>query len=239
LTAVTQVDLKKISNFSSAFVRFCESGAQLRRRELLLGAGLCLLATTVQAAPLSRIRRISLRNIHTGESFAGPYRDQDGPIPAAIEDLAALFRDFHSDHIGPVDVATVDFLADVMALTGQDSAQILSAYRTRQTNEMLARTQFGVAENSEHIGGHALDVTFETRLPEAKKAARSMRRGGVGWYPSSHFIHLDSGPVRNWDLDGSGFDMLLAGGRHGHGLPVKTRLARLHALARREALARR
>jgi hypothetical protein len=69
------------------------------------------------------------------------------------------------------------------------------------TNAMLARTTFGVAENSQHLYGRALDVRFATNLPDAVAVARAMRRGGVGWYPRSGFIHLNTGPVRNWDLD--------------------------------------
>lgn len=209
------------------------------RRELLLAAGCCLLSRVAPAAPLSRIRSIRLENVHTGEHFDGPYRDADGPIPAAVEDLQQFFRDFHVDKVGPVDIGALDILADVMALTGQESASILSAYRTPETNAKLARTNFGVAENSEHIGGHALDVTFDRRLVEAKNAALFLKQGGVGWYPSSHFIHIDSGPVRHWQLDGHGFDRLVAGRKPGAGQPVKARLARLHATARRNFLARR
>ena len=69
---------------------------------------------------------------------------------------------------------------------------------------MLARTTFGVAENSQHIFGRALDVHFGAKLGETMQAARGMQRGGVGWYPYSGFIHIDSGPVRNWDLDDTG-----------------------------------
>jgi uncharacterized protein YcbK (DUF882 family) len=66
---------------------------------------------------------------------------------------------------------------------------------------MLARTTFGVAENSQHLYGRAIDVRFPERLADAVTAARALRRRGVGWYPHSGFIHLDTGPVRNWDLD--------------------------------------
>ena len=78
---------------------------------------------------------------------------------------------------------------------------------------MLARTTFGVAENSQHLYGRALDVRFPSRLADAMVAARAMRRGGVGWYPYSGFIHLDSGPVRNWDLDNDGLQDLLVATR--------------------------
>jgi len=72
-----------------------------------------------------------------------------------------------------------------------------------------ARTTFGVAENSQHLYGRALDVRFAARVPEAVAAARAMKRGGVGWYPRSGFIHLDTGPVRNWELDTGGLQELL------------------------------
>jgi Bacterial protein of unknown function (DUF882) len=96
-----------------------------------------------------------------------------------------------------------------MAATGQTSAVVLSAFRSLETNAMLAHTTFGVAENSQHLYGRALDVRFAARLPDAVAVARAMRRGGVGWYPHSGFIHLDSGPVRNWDLDNEGLQDLL------------------------------
>src|SRR5271169_5338295 len=85
----------------------------------------------------------------------------------------------------------------------------LSAYRTAETNAMLARTTFGVAEHSQHIVGRALDIRLESRLTDAMTKARAMRRGGVGWYPHSGFIHIDTGPIRNWSLDQRGLDSLL------------------------------
>ncbi len=211
----------------------------LRRRELLLAAGLCVVGgIAAGAAPLATPRRLKLKNVNTGETFEGAYRDGAGPIPAALEDLTQLLRDHHVDKTGPLDIATLDFLAEIMAATGQSSALILSAYRTPETNARLARTRFGVAEQSQHMYGRALDISFDRRLADAKNAARLMRRGGVGWYPTSHFIHIDTGPMRNWELDGSGLDALLAGRKLGPSPPVATRMARLRALARREYLTR-
>ena len=74
---------------------------------------------------------------------------------------------------------------------------------------MLARTTFGVAENSQHIYGRALDIRLPTRNEDAMHAARGLERGGVGWYPHSGFFHIDTGPVRNWMLDQRGLDSLL------------------------------
>ena len=118
---------------------------------------------------------------------------------------------------------------------------------------MLARTSFGVAEHSQHIYGRALDISLGSKLAEAMTAARAMQRGGVGWYPHSGFIHIDTGPVRNWTLDETGLDnLLLFDGSHlrldgkggllvgspGRPLSVGQRLALQRQLARAEFLAR-
>lgn len=237
-----------------------------RRLLLSIIAGSVVLPRMAQAlpAPPPGPARLKLSNAHTGEKFDGPYRDDNGPIPSAMADLAVFLRDFHSGEIIAMDVGVLDFLAAVTGAVGETEAQILSAYRTRATNEMLARTTFGVAENSQHIYGRALDVHFGAKLAEAMQAARTMQRGGVGWYPNSGFIHIDTGPVRNWDLSDTGLGNLLFDGRqihfndkgelvisagHGRGVPlmvgggrpptVRQRLARLHELARAEFLARR
>jgi uncharacterized protein YcbK (DUF882 family) len=164
-------------------------------------------AIPVPAGP----RRLDLVNAHTGETFSGPYRDAAGPIPSAMSDVSQLLRDFHCGASIPIDVDVLDFLANVMEAVGLRTATVLSAYRTPETNEMLARTVFGVAEHSQHMYGRAIDICFPAHLEEAMTTARMMKCGGVGWYPRSGFIHIDSGPVRNWDLDGDGFGQLLLG----------------------------
>jgi uncharacterized protein YcbK (DUF882 family) len=237
-----------------------------RRLLLSIIAGTVMLPGMARAVPSAPPgpTRLKMTNAHTGETFDGAYRDDNGPIPSAMADLATFLRDFHSGEAIAMDVGVLDFLAAVMASVGASQVQILSAYRTRATNEMLARTTFGVAENSQHIFGRALDIRLPAKLAEAMQAARTMQRGGVGWYPNSGFIHIDSGPVRNWDLNDTGLGNLLFDGRqihfndkgelvisagHGHGPPlmvgggrpatVQQRMARLHQLARTEFLARR
>jgi uncharacterized protein YcbK (DUF882 family) len=208
-------------------------------------------ALAVPAPP--PLHRLSLYNPNTGERFDGPYRDARGPIPSAMDDLSHFLRDFHSGQRIAYDPAVLDFLAAVMASVGAGGAQILSAYRTVATNRMLARTMFGVADNSQHLYGRALDIRVD-RIEEAMEQARAMRRGGVGWYPRSGFIHIDSGPVRNWTLDGQGLDDLLwrqqqllaqsglpkdvLALRAHHPLSVQQRMALGRVLARAEFLAR-
>jgi uncharacterized protein YcbK (DUF882 family) len=165
------------------------------------------LAAAVPHPPLPR--RLKLGNAHTGETFDGNYRDDKGPIARVMEELSVFLRDHHSGEKINIDVAVIDFLADVMEAVGAANATILSAYRTPETNAMLARTTFGVAENSQHLYGRALDVHLPTRLEDAMKVAREMKRGGVGWYPQSGFFHLDTGPLRNWTLTERGWGRLL------------------------------
>ena len=176
-----------------------------------------LAAASPVAAPAMPVAsagfRLRLIDPHTGAVFDGVYRDANGPILRVMDELCVFLTDHYSGRMTNIDVGVIDFLTDVMAATGQTSAVVLSAFRSRETNAMLARTTFGVAENSQHIYGRALDVRFAGRLADAMSVARAMRRGGVGWYPHSGFIHLDTGPVRNWDLDEGGLQDLLMVGR--------------------------
>ena len=182
-----------------------------RRLFLLISAGLVAAPwNAVWAKPVPpSLRRVSLINAHTGETFSGTYRNEAGPIAPVMEELSVFLRDHHSSETTGIDVGLMDFLANVMDSVGAARATILSAYRTPETNAMLARTNFGVAERSQHIYGRALDIRLSTRLEDAMGAARAMKGGGVGWYPNSGFVHIDTGPVRNWTLDGRGFDKLL------------------------------
>jgi uncharacterized protein YcbK (DUF882 family) len=189
-----------------------------RRLFLSVIAGTAALPNMLRALPLPppQPHRLNLANPHTGETFSGIYRDDNGPIPRVMDELSVFLRDFHSGEKIAIDVGVLDFLSSVMQAVGQSQAMILSAYRTPQTNAMLAKTHFGVAENSQHLYGRALDVHFGDKLADAMKAARAMQRGGVGWYPHSGFMHMDTGPVRNWDLDHPKLVTLISGNRRTH-----------------------
>ena len=226
-----------------------------RRHFISLAAGLAAVPSAARAvARPPALRRLRLANANTGETFEGTYRNENGPIATVIDELCVFLRDHHSGEKTQMDVGVIDFLADVLDTVGATRATILSAYRTQETNAMLARTTFGVAENSQHIYGRALDLRLDARLVDAMNAARGMQRGGVGWYPHSGFIHIDTGPVRNWTLDETRLDdLLLVDGSHlrlnsrggllvrGPGwlpLTVDQRLTLQHQLARAEFLAR-
>jgi len=181
--------------------------AMNRRRFLLTTAGWLGAPLAAAAAPMvSTGTRVRLVDAHTGAVFDDVYRNPKGPVRTVMDRLCLFLRDRRTGGMTNIDVGVVDFLAAVMAATEQTGATVLSAYRSLQTNALLEHTMFGVADNSQHLYGRALDVSFPTRLAEAAEAARGLKHGGVGWYPHSHFIHLDTGPVRNWELGDEGID---------------------------------
>jgi uncharacterized protein YcbK (DUF882 family) len=185
-----------------------------RRHFLAVAAGLSTIARSSRASPtVAPLRRLRLVNAHTRETFDGPFRDDIGPLALALAELSDFLRDHHSGEKTVIEIGVLDFLASIMDSVGATRATVLSAYRTRETNAMLARTHFGVAENSQHLYGRALDIRLETRNDGAVQAARALHRGGVGWYPHSGFFHIDTGPVRNWTLDETGLDSLLVNRR--------------------------
>src|SRR3954451_17069485 len=174
-----------------------------RRQFLSFIAGAVALPFMAYALPSAppQPHRLNLLNAHTKETFSGIYRDDNGPLPRVLDELSVFLRDFHTgDKIG-IDIDLLDFLSHVMQSVGQTQATVLSAYRTPETNAMLARKGFKPAENSLHLYGRAIDIHFGDKLADAMKTARTMQRGGVGWDPDSGFMHIDTGPVGNWNID--------------------------------------
>jgi uncharacterized protein YcbK (DUF882 family) len=180
-----------------------------RRLLLSLAAASAVWPLTTPALPRApALRRLHLVDPHTGERFRGPYRDGSGPIAGAMAELNAFLRDFHSGVRTEMDIGVIDFLADLLAAVGAQRATILSSYRTRKPTIYWRARSSGWPKTAS-TSMRALDITLDSKLAEPMQAAPAMRRGGVGWYPRSNFIHIDSWPVRNRTLDGTGFDGLL------------------------------
>jgi uncharacterized protein YcbK (DUF882 family) len=179
-------------------------------RRHVLGAGLAGFVGVAAMSPLSALaasgasatRRVSFRNAHTGDSFSGTYRVGDRYLPEAFERINYVLRDFRTGEVFPMDPKLMDILALVQKKNGSRSAfDILSGYRSPKTNSML-RTRgktTGVAKNSFHMYGQAMDIQLPGTSPASvRKAAISLRAGGVGYYPKSKFVHVDTGNVRSW-----------------------------------------
>jgi len=185
--------------------------SSLLNRRQLLAAALSLVAVvpSMAAIPPGETRRLSLVRGDNGERFSGPYRGADGYDAVALGELAHFMRDRHVSRMVPIDPLLLDLLSEVLLGVRATEATLLSGYRSPETNAKLAKTQFGVAERSHHVEGRAIDFWVAKRLREAVDVARRLNRGGIGWYPGSNFIHLDTGPPRFWTLHGSGLRGLL------------------------------
>lgn len=181
--------------------RFCEA---MTRRQLLLGTGALgltgLPGTAFAGVIEERERRLEFVNVRTGEELSVVYWRGGRYIPQGMSRISHLLRDVPTGAVKPIDPHLMDLLFGIRRVLRSDAPySVISGYRTPRTNKLLARRKDGVAKNSFHMHGMAVDLLLPDRpLDDVAGTARSFRAGGVGYYPASHFVHLDVGPVRSW-----------------------------------------
>jgi uncharacterized protein YcbK (DUF882 family) len=171
-----------------------------------LAAGAALLPVRAAAASRSAaapVRILRFFNIHTGERLTAEYCCGGVYQPDALEAIDFILRDFRANAIKPIDRDLLDLLHALHGrLDVNQPFHVISGYRTAATNAMLqARggSTSGVASSSLHIKGQAIDIRVPgVPLDHLRAAARSLELGGVGYYPSSNFVHVDTGRVRFW-----------------------------------------
>jgi uncharacterized protein YcbK (DUF882 family) len=177
----------------------------MRRRELLKLSAAALLGSSstlsgVHALAAAETRSLSLVHTHVKESLSIDYFREGAYAPQALQQLDHLLRDVRTGEVHPIDPRLFDILYDLRALAGGMAPyEIISCYRSPRTNAQLRESSSAVAEHSLHMEGKAIDVRirgFDTR--KLRDLALSMRRGGVGYYEKSDFVHVDTGRVRSW-----------------------------------------
>jgi len=161
-------------------------------------------ATPVSSVPADgKPYELKMTNLHTGESLNIVYRIGNTYIPEALEKLNYFLRDHNTQDVVDYSPKEFDVLHAMMARLGRLNSviNVVCGYRTPETNAELRQNspQTGVAEHSQHMEGHAIDL----RVPgvstvQLRNAALSLKAGGVGYYPVSQFVHVDVGPVREW-----------------------------------------
>jgi uncharacterized protein YcbK (DUF882 family) len=164
-----------------------------------LGLGLALAAGRVTARPADA-RMLSVYNTHTGERARATYWADGMYVGDELLRLDRVLRDHRSNETAAMDPALFDILYDVQQATGaRGDFHIISGFRSPATNRMLRQHSDGVAEHSLHTVGKAIDLRLPGYdLDALRRAARSLRAGGVGYYPRSQFVHVDTGRVRTW-----------------------------------------
>ncbi|MFC5513477.1 DUF882 domain-containing protein [Massilia jejuensis] len=165
---------------------------------LASAVGMPVLAKAAQAVPVERTLR--LYNTHTGESLRSVFWAEGQFIPDALKDINKLLRDHRNDKIAEMDPKLIVLLNDVSNHFGEaPTLHIISGYRSPESNAKLAAASGGVAKHSMHMDGKAIDIRLPGKnLAQLHKAAMAMRGGGVGYYPDSQFVHMDTGRVRYW-----------------------------------------
>lgn len=174
-----------------------------RRHILKLGmAAAAPFAMPRMASALAASRELSFYHVHTGETLTAAYFDQGQYQPDALSAIDRLMRDWRTDTVHPIDPAVYDQLFRLQAkVETAGTFHIICGYRSPATNAMLSERSDGVAKHSLHMDGKALDLNLPGRdLAQLHAAALSLAAGGVGYYPASDFIHMDTGRVRSWGI---------------------------------------
>ncbi len=145
-------------------------------------------------------KSLAFYNLHTEEHLSVIYCIDGQYQSDALQAIEHIFRDHRTGDTHVVDPELLDILHTLHSLLGaSEPFQIISAYRSTKTNAMLAKRSAGVANKSLHMHGMAIDVRLPgLDLAKVRDMALSMKMGGVGYYPKSNFIHLDTGRVRSW-----------------------------------------
>ena len=185
-------------------------GSWTRRRCNLLVLG--AIAGVLTGATVPRVSRaagavaadtrcsLELKNLHTGEVLKVTFDRAAGPDAETTAKLQHLLRDFRINEEHTMDTALYGLLCDLAEATGHEARyEVISGYRSPRTNAKLHAEGHGVAEHSQHMEGRAMDVRLVgCDLAVLHEAALKAARGGVGYYPSSNFVHVDTGRVRTW-----------------------------------------
>jgi uncharacterized protein YcbK (DUF882 family) len=180
----------------------------MKRRAVLL-TGLSSLAGALPwsgalAGPTAAGRvepaRLKLYHIHTREALEVAYREHGLLQPDALAEIDHVLRDFRSDQAHNMDIDLLDILDTLYAGFGRRGRfEVISGFRSARSNEALRRATTGVAKDSFHLYGRAIDVRLTSAMStDLRDAALALGAGGVGYYPASNFVHIDTGAVRSW-----------------------------------------
>ena len=146
------------------------------------------------------VRSLALHNLHTDERVRATFWADGAWQPKGLDAINHILRDYRTGDIRAIDPDLLDLMHRLATLVGTDGPfEIISGYRSPRTNSQLARNSSGVAKKSLHMEGMAVDLRLPgVKLASLRRAAISLQSGGVGYYPKSGFIHIDTGRVRYW-----------------------------------------
>ena len=146
------------------------------------------------------VRRLKFQNLHTGEKLDAEYCIAGCYQPDVLQAVNHTLRDWRNNEVHDIDPRLLDLLHDLNTrLENDDVIQVISGYRSPQSNAMMHERSSGVAAKSLHMQGIAIDIRLPNRqLTAVHDTALALGKGGVGFYPESNFVHVDVGKVRTW-----------------------------------------
>jgi uncharacterized protein YcbK (DUF882 family) len=148
-------------------------------------------------------KRIVLVHPESGERLNVVYYHDGHYDEDALQKINVLFRDRHANVVGNIDPELIDYLVDIRTRLGLPPSlvfEILSGYRTPETNRQLSFRNSQVAKESLHMHGWAVDFRIAHVSGSAIcEIAKTMQRGGVAWYPTDNHVHVDLGNIRTWN----------------------------------------
>jgi len=172
----------------------------MMRKTALLGFVLALLSLPTAFGNIDDARRLQFYHTHTGQQLEITYFRNGDYQPEALDELNRFLSDWRNGKGRAIDPELMDVLWEIKQASGIDGVyEVISAYRSPETNEMLRSRSSGVAKKSQHLEGKAIDVRLrgvDTRT--LRDTALQVGRGGVGYYAQSDFVHVDTGRVRSW-----------------------------------------
>ncbi len=145
-------------------------------------------------------RSLKFFHTHTGKSLQVVYFRLGEYDARALADIRVFLADWRDGKQHDLDPGLMDILWQLQRATGStETWEVISAYRSPETNEMLRSKSSGVAKKSQHLIGNAIDVRLRgLDLEVLRDTARNLKLGGVGYYASANFVHVDTGRVRYW-----------------------------------------
>ncbi len=174
--------------------RFLITSAQLALGLLLSTAPIDCFAKRIDTPPLS------FYHTHTGEKLEINYSLKKGCPPSTHHKVNEFLRDFRTEEVHSIDMELMGILSQIQMISGSSGVfEIISGYRSPETNRLLRMRSSGVAKHSLHMKGKAVDIRLsDVPTQKVHRIAMLLRRGGVGYYPHSDFVHIDTGRVRTW-----------------------------------------
>ena len=175
-----------------------------RRDFLKMTAGGVVVASTMPSVSWASLpdepRVLAMNNLNTGELLESCYFNGSSYVDEELKRLDKFCRDHRRNEVHPMDRRLFDQISQIQKLIGTEAEVIvISGYRSPVTNASLRNSSSGVAKKSMHMEGKAIDFRLDgVKLSTVREAALSLKAGGVGYYPRSNFVHIDTGTVRSW-----------------------------------------